>query len=78
LACLSRILLGRPYSPVHQFMDLPYPILGRRHRELLHNLLIDPWILAALLNDPQAAAASAIHILQDSAVGWLTKLLKQN
>jgi hypothetical protein len=59
-------------------MDLPYPILGRKHRKLLHNLLIDPWILAALLNDPQAAAASAIHIIQDNAAGWLTKLLKRN
>jgi len=35
-------------------------------------------MLAALLNDPQAAAASAIHILQDNAAGWLTKLLKRN
>jgi hypothetical protein len=57
-------------------MDLPYPILGKKHRKLFHNPLIDPWLLAAILNDPEAAAASIIHILQDNAIQWISKAIR--
>jgi hypothetical protein len=59
-------------------MDLPYPIVGKKHRRFFHNILIDPWLLAAILNDPEAAAASIIHILQDNAIQWISRAIRRN
>jgi hypothetical protein len=59
-------------------MDLPYSILRRKHRRLFHNPSVDPLLLATIFDDPEAVAASIIHILQDNAAGWRAMFLKRS
>jgi len=61
---LDKLLLGREYGDVHEWMDEPAKWLGPRHRILRHSPLE---ILLKYSNDPDRLASALLHILADKA-----------
>jgi len=64
---LCKFVLGRGYAEVHRFMDYPSRWLGKRHRQLFHDLkgCVLAWLLTG---DYKGFLAAYLHILLDNEV----------
>jgi hypothetical protein len=59
---LDKVLLGRPYRHVHEWMDEPYKWLGPKHRVLRH----DPLTLFLKYGFSDEFLAGMLHVVADS------------
>ena len=55
--------LGKPYPLVHKYLDLPYLLLGPRHRVLRHDF--DTCLKVLLMFGKKAFLSSLLHIMLD-------------
>jgi len=68
---VDRLILGRPYSNVHRWMDEPYKWLGKKHRILRH----DPISLFLKYGAGPEFLSGLLHIAVDMT--WKEKNLKK-
>ena len=62
----DRVMFGRSYRQLHEALDKPYWVLGRRHRIVFH----DGWSATEVAKrvfpaDPVAQESAAAHVLLD-------------
>lgn len=61
----TKSLLGKPYEEVHRALDLPFVVLGRKHRVLFHTM--DEAFCLGYINTGEwkGSAASVYHVWLD-------------
>ena len=63
---IDRLVLGEERPFVHRFADAPYPVLGRRHRVVGHDVATGISIVA-LTGDPRDFVSHLLHVAADAA-----------
>ena len=79
---INKLILGKEYDEVNRFVDFPYFLNPRKHRQWLHDPKTTPILVALLFKDWKAGLASYLHIKADKELKKdkfrkLFKLLKQ-
>lgn len=62
---VCRFVLGKEYPEVDRMLDLPYVILGKKHREYFHDP-VSAWIVGSLVAGEEGGYAALLHILLDN------------
>ena len=65
---ICKFILGKEYPEVDRALDLPYVILGKRHRLAFHDP-VSAWIVGSLVAGEEGGYAALIHI-------WLDQICK--
>jgi hypothetical protein len=68
---IDRIHFGRAFPRLHRRLDKPVFYLGRRHRELFHDLATACFIARKTYpDDPKAPYSAMLHIHYDALCSW--------
>ena len=63
---MDRLTFGRSYGKLHREIDKPYVFLGRKHRQLFHDVFSTVEIAKRIYPDgPIAQEAAALHVHLD-------------
>jgi hypothetical protein len=62
---VDRIMLGHALPEVHHAIDLPYVVLGRKHRRLFHTPLEAMYMGMIATSDPRGAQSGWLHTWVD-------------
>jgi len=63
---VDKLLLGKTYGDIHKAIDLPFPILRRKHRRIFHSLP-EAYLVGTLVSlDLRGGLAGLLHIWLDT------------
>lgn len=69
----SQLLFGKSFDSIHQILDAPVKILGRRHRILFHDP-VEAALIGYRLGGTEAAEAALLHVIVDRVFSENKKL----
>jgi hypothetical protein len=64
---LDKLVLGKSYSQVHKYIDMPYLVLGKKHRVMFHDPLT-AILIGYMVGGNEGAISALLHIWLDRVV----------